>query len=160
MLQKEWMCQSINKYNLRKNSLVCWAKLLHCSWSTTHEFTCYQFALSIPVLFFFFFSAAKIINSIPVQHWDLLLLQQERSTMGTSLYLLGPWLSKFSSLRSDSWFKLSKLSVHFSADFPCKSWRICIRAVDPVSIATSQEGDSVHRGLHFNVNICGEQMEA
>ncbi len=37
--------------------------------------------------------------------------------MGSGLYLLGLWFSQFYSLRSDSWFKLSKLSVHFSADF-------------------------------------------
>lgn len=79
--------------------------------------------------------------------------------MGSGLYLLGLWFSQFYSLRSDSWFKLSKLSVHFSADFLCSSWRICIRAGRPVSIAISQEAGGVRRGLHFYVNICGEQMK-
>lgn len=79
--------------------------------------------------------------------------------MGSGLYLLGSWFSQFYSLRSDSWFKLLKLSVHFSADFPRSSWRICIRAGRPVSIAISREADRVRRGLHFNVNICGEQMK-
>ncbi len=69
--------------------------------------------------------------------------------MGSTLYLLGLWFSQLYSLRSDSWFTLSKLSLHFSGDFLCSSWRICICAVRPVYIDISQEADGVRRGLHF-----------
>ncbi len=69
--------------------------------------------------------------------------------MGSALYLLGLWFSQLYSLRSDSWFTLSKLSVHFSGDFLCSSWRICICAGRPVYIDISQEADGVRRGLHF-----------